>query len=55
MADTIENLLSNPDKIRQFGRAARQQVEQNFNIKETAAQLRRLIQEQKREKTSNVF
>jgi glycosyltransferase involved in cell wall biosynthesis len=45
MADTIENLLSNPDRIRRFGRAARRQIVQNFNIKETAAQLRQLIQE----------
>jgi len=50
MADTIENLLSNPDKIRQCGRAARQQVEQNFNITKTAEQLRQLIQEQHYEK-----
>jgi colanic acid/amylovoran biosynthesis glycosyltransferase len=45
LAETIENLLSDPDRIRRFGRAARRQVEQNFNITKTAAQLRQLIQE----------
>jgi len=45
LAGAIESLLSDFDKIRQFGCVARQQVEQNFNITKTAAQLRQLIQE----------
>jgi glycosyltransferase involved in cell wall biosynthesis len=45
LTDAVECLLSNPDKVRRFGHAARQQVEQNFNITRTAAQLRQLIQE----------
>lgn len=49
LADVIKSLFNNPDKIRQFGRAARQQIVQNFNIKETAAQLRQLIQQQSHE------
>jgi len=47
LAEAVGSLLSDPDRIRRFGRAARQQVEQNFNITKTAAQLRQLIQEQK--------
>jgi len=43
LADAIKTLLADPDKIRQFGRAARDQIEQNFNITKTAAQLRGLI------------
>ena len=50
LAEAVGSLLSNPDRIRRFGRAARQQVEQNFNITKTAAQLRQLIQEQIYEK-----
>ncbi|MCJ7778666.1 MAG: glycosyltransferase [Sedimentisphaerales bacterium] len=45
LTDAVECLLSNPDKVRRFGHAARQQVEQNFNVTRTAAQLRQLIQE----------
>jgi len=44
LAEAVTTLLSDPDKVRQFGRAARKQVEQNFNITKTAAQLRQLIQ-----------
>jgi len=50
LAEAVESLLSNPDRIRRFGRAARQQVEQNFNVTKTAAQLRQLIQEKIYEK-----
>jgi len=46
LAEATKILFDNPDKIRQFGRAARQQIVQNFNIKEIAAKLRELIQEQ---------
>ncbi|MFQ6034980.1 MAG: glycosyltransferase [Sedimentisphaerales bacterium] len=52
LAEAVKSLLSNPDRIRQFGRAARKQIEKNFNIKKTAAQLRQLIQEQNYEKFS---
>jgi glycosyltransferase involved in cell wall biosynthesis len=50
LADAIEMLLSDSDKIRRFGLTARQQVEQNFNVTKTSAQLRQLIQEQYDEK-----
>jgi colanic acid/amylovoran biosynthesis glycosyltransferase len=53
LAKAIENLLCDPDKIRRFGRAARQQVEQNFNVTKTALQLRQLIQGQNCEKTEH--
>jgi len=43
LANAIETLLADQDKIRQFGRAGRKQIEQNFNITKTAAQLRELI------------
>jgi glycosyltransferase involved in cell wall biosynthesis len=45
LANAIGSLLSDADKVRRFGRAARLQVKQNFNIAKTAAQLRQLIQE----------
>jgi len=45
LAEATKILFDNPDRIRRFGRAARQQVEQNFNITKTAAQLRELIQQ----------
>ena len=50
LAEAVGSLLSNPDRIRRFGRAARQQVEQNFNVTKTAAQLRQLIQEKNHQK-----
>jgi colanic acid/amylovoran biosynthesis glycosyltransferase len=53
LADAIGSLLINPDKIRRFGRVARQQVEQNFNVTKTALQLRQLIQGQNCEKTEH--
>jgi colanic acid/amylovoran biosynthesis glycosyltransferase len=53
LANAIGSLLSDPDKIRQFGCVARQQVEQNFNIAKTAAQLRQLIQGQRYEKAEH--
>ena len=43
LADAIRTLLADPDKIRRFGQAGRDQVERNFNITKTAAQLRELI------------
>jgi glycosyltransferase involved in cell wall biosynthesis len=43
LADAIESLICDSDKIRRFGRAARQQIEQNFDVTETSAQLRQLI------------
>lgn len=49
LANAVRTLLSNPDKIRRFGSAARLQIEQNFNINKTAAQLRQLIQGSARE------
>jgi len=51
LAEAVGSLLSNPDRIRRFGRAARQQINKNFNIIETAARLRELIQEHSHEKT----
>ncbi len=53
LADAVGSLLSNPDRIRRFGRAARQQVEQNFNVTKTALQLQQLIQGQSCEKTEH--
>ncbi len=53
LTDAVECLLSNPDKVRRFGHAARQQVEQNFNVTRTAAELRQLIQEQHYEKSEH--
>jgi glycosyltransferase involved in cell wall biosynthesis len=53
LANAIGSLLSDPDRIRQFGCAARQQVEQNFNITKTATQLRQLIQGQHYEKAEH--
>jgi glycosyltransferase involved in cell wall biosynthesis len=49
LAKAVGTLLSNPDKIRRFGCAARQQIEQNFNITKTATQLRELVQQQNHE------
>ncbi len=53
LAVAVGSLLSDPDRIRRFGRAGRLQVEQNFNITKTAAQLRQLIQEQRYEKAEH--
>ncbi len=49
LAEAIKILFDNPDRIRRFGRAARRQIEQNFNTTKTAAQLRELIQQQSHE------
>ena len=43
IAEAVKELLVDPAKARRFGQAARQQVQQNFNITKTAAQLRELI------------
>jgi colanic acid/amylovoran biosynthesis glycosyltransferase len=53
LTKTINCLLCDPNKVLRFGRVARQQVEQNFNITKTAAQLRCLIQGQSYEKAEH--
>jgi colanic acid/amylovoran biosynthesis glycosyltransferase len=43
IAEAVRLLLTDPDKISRFGQAAREKIKQDFNIMETAAQLRKLI------------
>ncbi len=50
IAEAVKELLLDPDKTRRFGRAAREQIQQNFNILKTAAQLRELISIDKQER-----
>lgn len=53
LAEVVVDLLYDLDKIRRFGCAARRQVEQNFNVTKTAAELRQLIQGQHYEKAGH--
>jgi glycosyltransferase involved in cell wall biosynthesis len=50
IAEAVKELLVDPDKARRFGRLAREQIQQNFNIVETSAQLRELIAIDKQER-----
>jgi glycosyltransferase involved in cell wall biosynthesis len=47
LADALAELLHDPDKVERFGAAARDYVQNNFDITRTAADLRTLIQTRK--------
>lgn len=49
LAEAIRTLLADSDKVRRFGRAGRDHIEKNFDIKKTAAQVRELIQQRDHE------